>query len=186
MTYSQPPSKARFVPARFDLVDHDGHRVTNENYSTKYVLVFFGFTHCKMVCPRALAKLSDVLDKLDAHADRIVALYVSVDPERDTPEVMKAFLTRNYPRFIGLTGSIEAVEAAKHQFRVFAEKNPEPDDAEEYVIPHSAITYVLGPDGKFVTHFTDAAEAPAMAHALEQLLSAPDNGLQCADPRRVR
>jgi protein SCO1/2 len=80
------------------------------------------------------------------------------------------FLTQNYPRFIGLTGSVEAVEAAKRQFRVFAEKNPDPNDPEGYVVPHSAITYVLGPDGKFVTHFTDAVEASAMARALEQLL----------------
>ena len=135
MTNSQRPTKANFVPARFDLVDHDGNHVTNERYAGNYVLVFFGFTHCKMVCPRALAKLSDVLDSLGERAERITALYVTVDPERDTADVMKAFLTQHYPRFTGLTGSLEAIESAKKQFRVFAKKNPAPDDAEKYVVP---------------------------------------------------
>ena len=169
MTNIQRPTKASFVPARFDLIDHDGNHVTNERYAGNYVLVFFGFTQCKMVCPRALAKLSDVLDSLGERAERITALYVTVDPERDTAGVMKAFLTQNYPRFTGLTGSLEAIESAKKQFRVFAKKNPAPDDAEKYVVPHSAITYVLGPDGKFFTHFTDATEASDMAHALARL-----------------
>ena len=169
MTNIQRPTKASFVPARFDLIDHDGNHVTNERYAGNYVLVFFGFTHCKMVCPRALAKLSDVLDSLGERAERITALYVTVDPERDTAGVMKAFLTQNYPRFTGLTGSLEAIESAKKQFRVFAKKNPAPDDAEKYVVPHSAITYVLGQDGTFFTHFTDATEASDMAHALARL-----------------
>ena len=169
MTNTQRPTNARFVPARFDLIDHDGNHVTNESYAGKYVLVFFGFTHCNMVCPRALAKLSDVLDSLDERAEHITAFYVTVDPERDTAGVMKAFLTPNYPRFTGLTGSLEAIESAKKQFRVFAKKSPDPDDAERYVVPHSAITYVLGPDGMFFTHFTDATEASDMAHALARL-----------------
>ena len=121
--------------------------------------MFFGFTHCKMVCPRALAKLSDVLDSLGERAERITALYVTVDPERDTADVMKAFLTQHYPRFTGLTGSLEAIESAKKQCRVFAKKNPDPDDAEKYVVP----------DGEFFTHFTDATEASDMAHALARL-----------------
>jgi protein SCO1 len=173
MAETQRPAKASLVPARFDLIDQDGNRVTNESYAGEYVLVFFGFTHCKMVCPRALAKLSGVLDRLGDRADRVRALYITVDPERDTPEVMKSFLTQNFPRFVGLTGSLEATEFAKKQFRVFAEKNPDPDDPEGYVVPHSAITYVLGPDGEFVMHFTDAVEASAMARALRRLLSDP-------------
>ena len=123
MTNTQRPTKASIVPARFDLIDHDGNHVTNERYAGNYVLMFFGFTHCKMVCPRALAKLSDVLDSLGERAERITALYVTVDPERDTADVMKAFLTQHYPRFTGgATGSLEAIESAKKRFRVFARK----------------------------------------------------------------
>jgi protein SCO1/2 len=118
--------------------------------------------------PASLGKLSDVLDSLGERAERITALYVTVDPERDTADVMKDFLTQHYPWFTGLTGSLEAIESAKKQFRVFA-KNPDPDDAEEYVVRHSAITYVLGPDGKFFTHFTDATNASDMAQALARL-----------------
>jgi protein SCO1/2 len=126
MTNTQRPTKASFVPARFDLIDHDGNHVTNERYAGNYVLVFFGFTHCKMVCPRALTKLSDVLDSLGGRAEHITALYITVDPDRDTAGVMKAFLIQYYPRFTGLTGSLEAVESAKKQFRVFAKRTPTP------------------------------------------------------------
>ena len=169
MTNTERPTKATCVPPRFDLIDHDGNHVTNESYAGNYVLVFFGFTHCKMVCPRALAKLSDVLDSIGEHAERITALYITVDPERDTAAVMKAFLTQNFPRFTGLTGSLEAIESAKKQFRVFAKKNRNLDDPEGYVVPHSAITYVLGPDGIFLMHFTDAAEPSAVADTLARL-----------------
>jgi protein SCO1/2 len=98
------PSNADFVPARFELIDHDGNPVTNESYLGRHALVFFGFTNCKAVCPRALGQLSSVLDELGDRANGIVPLYVTVDPERDSPEVMKAFLTENFPRFTGLTG----------------------------------------------------------------------------------
>jgi protein SCO1/2 len=164
------PSKEDFVPARFELVDHDGTPVTNESYLGRYALVFFGFTHCKAVCPRALGKLSAVLDQLGEHADGLVPLYVTVDPERDSPEVMKAFLGANFPRFTGLTGSREQVDQAKQQFRVFAARRADPNDPEGYIVPHSAITYVLGPSGTFITHFTDATEPSVMATELKRLL----------------
>jgi protein SCO1 len=169
VTSTERPTRASFVPARFDLTDHYGAPVSNETYGGTYVLVFFGFTHCKMVCPRALSKLSGVLDRLGDRVGQFTGLYVTVDPERDTPEVMNAFLHENYPRFTGLTGSLEAIESAKKQFRVFAAKNPDPDDPEGYVVPHSAITYVLGPNGEFITHFTDATEAGDMVRTLMAL-----------------
>ncbi|PBC35074.1 electron transport protein SCO1/SenC [Rhodococcus sp. ACS1] len=171
MTSVDRPSSATFVPADFDLVDHHGNRVTNATYHGKHVLVFFGFTHCQVVCPRALSKLSGVLDTLGPQAARITGLYVTVDPDRDTPEIMKAFLTEHYPRFTGLTGTSDQIDAAKKAFRVFAKRAADPDDPEGYVVPHSAITYVLDPSGTFLTHFTDAVEADEMASRLQALLA---------------
>jgi protein SCO1/2 len=159
------------VGARFDLVDHHGERVDNATYRGRYALVFFGFTHCAMVCPRALGKLSAALDDLGPAAEQFRPLYVTVDPERDTPEVMKEFLQRSYPRFTGLTGTAEQIDAAKGEFRVFARRTEDPDGLEPYVVPHSAITYVLDRSGGFRTHFTDALEVDEVAARLTAVLA---------------
>lgn len=141
------------IDGRFSLTDHHGQKVTERDYRGKYVLVFFGFTHCKMVCPRALGRLSSTLDRLGDTADTITPLYITVDPERDRPEVMRAFLEDSYPRFTGLTGSSEEIDAAKNAFRVFAAKKADPDG---YQMPHSAFTFLLNPDGDYVAHYPDA------------------------------
>ena len=163
--------RATPVGGPFRLIDHYGVEVTDESYRGRYVLLFFGFTHCKVVCPRALARLTNVLDRLGPLAERLQALYVTVDPERDTPEVMRAFLERSYPRFTGLIGSPEQVERAKKAFRVFAHRALDPDDPSNYVVPHSAITYVLDPVGRYLTHFTDAVGEAEMIERLRSLLS---------------
>ncbi|WP_439400046.1 SCO family protein (plasmid) [Bradyrhizobium sp. PMVTL-01] len=157
------------IGGSFRLIDHDGRNVSDETYRGHYVLIFFGFTHCRVVCPRALAKLSAVLDSLGPLADRIRPIYVTVDPERDTPDAMRSFL-QLYPRFTGLTGSREQVDRAKKAFRVFAQRDPAADG--EYAVPHTAITYVMDPRGRFVCHFTDALSAEEIAVRLELLLEA--------------
>ena len=158
------------VSGVFELVDHNGREVTERTYRGKYAVVFFGFTHCKMVCPRALRRLSAVLDSLGPVADRIQPLYITVDPERDTPPVMKKFLTSDYPRFTGLTGSPQQVESAKKSFRVFSRAVADPDDPDGYQMPHSAFTYVMGPDGGYLTHFTDAVEEAELVDRLSSIL----------------
>jgi protein SCO1/2 len=159
------------VGGPFRLIDHHGVEVTDESYRGRYVLLFFGFTHCKVVCPRALVRLTNVLDRLGPLAERLQPLYVTVDPERDTPEVMRAFLERSYPRFTGLTGSREQVERAKKAFRVFAHRAPDADDPASYVVPHSAITYLLDPAGRYATHFTDAVGEAEMIDRLRSFLA---------------
>jgi protein SCO1 len=133
-------------------------------------LVFFGFTHCRVVCPRALSKLTAVLDDISELAERIQPLYISVDPKRDTPDVMRAFLEQNYPHFLGLTGSVEETEVARSAFRVFAGRREDPDDPDGYAVPHSALTYLIDPDGRYVTHFPDVAEADRIADSLKKLV----------------
>jgi protein SCO1 len=154
----------------FRLVDHDGSPVSERTYQGSWVVVFFGFTHCKAVCPRALGRLSDVLDSLGAGADQVRALYITVDPERDTPEVMKEFL-RAYPRFTGLTGPDAAVDDAKKAFRVFARRKADPADPDGYAVPHTAITYLIAPDGQYADHFADALPATDVATRLRTHLS---------------
>ena len=144
--------------ARFELTDHHGRRVSEADFAGSFKLVYFGFTHCRVVCPRSLTKLSRALDALGKQADSIKALYVTVDPARDTPQRMRDHLTHNYPRFTGLTGSQDDIDAAKKAFRVFAERKADPADPDGYAVPHSAISYLMSPDGQYCTHFLDALD----------------------------
>ncbi|MHC1558974.1 SCO family protein [Actinomycetospora sp. C-140] len=161
--------------AAFDLVDHHGTPVDAGSYRGDWLLVQFGFTSCRVVCPRALAKLGAALDELGEHA-RLRPLYVTVDPERDTPAVMRAFLAASSPRFTGLTGTPEQVEAAKRAFRVFARRRPDPEDPDGYAVPHTAVTYLVGPDGRFVRHWPDTADAATIAADLTAELTVPAAG----------
>lgn len=154
----------------FDLVDHHGTPVGIDTYRGDWLLVQFGFTSCRVVCPRALGKLSAALDQLGPRSSRVRPLYVSVDPERDTPEVMRDFLAASYPRFTGLTGTADQVENAKRAFRVFARRRADPDDPDGYAVPHTAITYLVGPDGCLDRHWPDTADASAIAAGLAAAL----------------
>jgi protein SCO1 len=158
---------APLTPA-FTLIDHHGSPVSAESYRGRWMLVFFGFTHCKAVCPRALRRLSDALDALGPLGDgapQVCPLYITVDPDRDSPEVMREFLAA-YPRFTGLTGSAEAIEEAKRAFRVFARRRDDPADPDGYAVPHTAITYLISPSGEYADHFTDAVTAADVAAGL--------------------
>ncbi|MDH6523070.1 protein SCO1/2 [Streptomyces sp. SAI-135] len=158
------------IQAAYSLTDHHGRRVTETDFSGKYQLIFFGFTNCGMVCPRALAKLSGVLEKLGPLGERLQPLYITVDPERDTPDVMRAFLQEKYPAFLGLTGTPEECESARVAFKVFAAREVNPDRPDDYAVPHSALTYVLDEKGQYVTHFLDAADADRMLSRLRSIL----------------
>lgn len=162
------------ISGRFSLVDHHGRAVSQQSYGDRYMLVYFGFTHCRVVCPRALTKLSSMLDTLGERADRIVALYITVDPERDTPAVMKAYLEASHPRFTGLTGTTNQIAAARASFRVFAERKADMHDPDGYAVPHTSIAYLLAPSGQCLAHFTDSLDAERIAHKVSHLLDAKD------------
>lgn len=108
----------------FTLVNHHGETVTAADYDDSYKLVFFGFTYCPDICPAALQKMTSTLEMLGADSEQIKPLFISVDPARDTPEVLKDYLSLFHPRIIGLTGTEEQVAYAKEQYRVYAAKAP--------------------------------------------------------------
>lgn len=163
------------IGGSFALVDHDGRQVTEQTFRGSHQLIFFGFTHCKVVCPENLTKLSRMLDLLGPLADRLQPLYVSVDPDRDTPEVMKAFLESRFPRFLGLTGDRDQVTAMKSAYKVYAEQ--EAADAEgNYDVPHTAMTFLMDEDGNYVTHFADVTGAEDIAARLTRILGSAAKG----------
>lgn len=142
---------ASAIGGPFQLVDQSGQTVTEKNLQGKPTIIFFGFTHCPDVCPTALFEMSEILRAMGSDAGRINAFFVSVDPERDTPEVMKSYLSSFDPNLKGLTGSPEAVAQMISAYRVYAKKVPLKDG--DYTMDHTALIYLLDRDGKFVAPF---------------------------------
>ena len=153
------------------LVDHDGQPVSLSSYRGALLLVFFGFTHCRVVCPRALGRISAALERLGPANSAVRPLYITIDPARDTPATMKRFLQTNYPRFTGLTGEPEDLVMLQRAFRVFVTR-VEPDAAlEEVEFRHTAITYLLDRDGRHLEHFLDVVDDGQMARRLMKAIN---------------
>lgn len=160
------------IGGSFSLTDHHGRAVTEASFHGKFALLFFGFTHCKVVCPRALSRLSGALDLLGDLAEEIQPLYITVDPDRDTPEVMRTFLETNYPRFLGLTGDKVRIDEMKAAYKVFAQRREDPDNPDGYDMPHTAFTFLLDREGDYLAHFIDAGDTREFADKLRARLEA--------------
>jgi len=135
----------------FKLIDQNGQMVTDQDLKGRPFLVFFGFTHCPDVCPTTLFEVSEILRALGPAADRTRALFITVDPERDTPAVIKDYLSSFDPHLKGLTGNPDAVAKVISAFRVYAKKVPLKDG--DYTMDHTALIYLMDRDGKFVSPF---------------------------------
>lgn len=129
------------------LTDHNGKPRTLADFRGKVVVLFFGYTHCPDVCPTTLSELSQVMQLLGSDADRVQVLFVTVDPERDTPAVLAKYVTAFDPRFLGLYGDAEATRRAAKEFKVFYEKH-EGSASGQYTMDHSAGTYVIDTKGR--------------------------------------
>ncbi|MDP9901086.1 SCO family protein [Variovorax ginsengisoli] len=164
------PERPAPIDGRFELIDHFGRPVNERSFGDRHLLVFFGFSHCAVVCPRELAKLGTALERLGPLAQRVQALYVTVDPQRDDPASMRAYVARYPGGFIGLTGTIEQVAAAKKSYRVFAEPVPDADAPDGYVVPHTAFAYLMAPGGRYETHLPDALGVDAVVERLRRHL----------------
>lgn len=158
------------VGGPFSLVDHTGKRVTDQDFRGRFMLVFFGFTFCPDVCPTALQVSGAALDKLGDKAARVTPVLISVDPERDTPEQLKSYVSSFHPRLVGLTGTVAEIEAVARAYRAYHRKVKDERSTAGYSIDHTSIIYLMGPDGSFITHFTHASSVDAMASGLAKHL----------------
>jgi protein SCO1/2 len=136
----------------FRLTDQNGQAVSDQDLKGHPFLVFFGFTHCPDVCPTTLFEVSEILRALGPDADRVRALFITVDPERDTPALMKDYLSSFDPHLAGLTGDPAAVTAVAKAYRVYFKKVPL--DQGGYTMDHTAIVYLMDKDGRFVQPFS--------------------------------
>ena len=153
----------------FELTDQNGNAVTDQTFKGKLTLVYFGFTFCPDACPTALGVMSAALDKLDVAADRVVPMLITVDPERDTPAVLKDYVSNFNPRMMGLTGTPEQIAKVAKAYRVFYQKAPgtAPDD---YVMDHTLLIYLMDGEGNYLTHFGPDATPDQIAEEIRKHL----------------
>jgi len=150
------------------LIDQDGKERRAADYRGRFMLVYFGYSTCPDICPTTLAVMADSLDRLGAKASRIVPIFVTIDPERDTPKVLKAYLKAFSPRFVGLTGDAKDVAAAARAYRVYYKKVPFKGGG--YAMDHSSHIYLMGPDGKFIADYDETLGPHRLADALKTQL----------------
>ncbi|HYD18856.1 MAG TPA: SCO family protein [Patescibacteria group bacterium] len=143
------PAIGMYVPGLFTLKDHDGNIVTEKSWPGKFLLVFFGFTQCPDICPVTAEKMGKIIEKLGPLGERVQPLFITIDPDRDTPAALKAYVTRFHKSMLGLTGSEKQLERARESFKVFAERLPGATAAkEDDVLNHSALVYFMSPDNR--------------------------------------
>ncbi len=156
----------------FTLVNSAGETVTDKDFHGRYMLIYFGYTFCPDVCPTSLSTTAQALAMLPPEkVEKLTPVFVSVDPHRDTPEVVGEYVTYFDDRMVGLTGSDEQVAAAAKAYKVYYQKvEEEGGDPEAYVLDHSALSYLMDPEGNFVTHFSHGIPPKDMADRLAQIL----------------
>jgi cytochrome oxidase Cu insertion factor (SCO1/SenC/PrrC family) len=150
------------VGGAFSLTDQTGKPVTEKSWPGKYKLVFFGYTHCPDTCPATLQKLAAVMQNLDPKGEKLVPLFITVDPERDTVDVMAKYVANFGPTIVGLTGTEAQIKAVEETYKVYAAKQPgqSKGDYAEYLEDHSAYVYLMSPDDKLLQtlSFDETAE----------------------------
>jgi protein SCO1 len=163
-------SGTALIGGPFSLIGADGKTVTDRDFNGRYMLVFFGFTHCPDICPAELQVIAQALDRLGDQASKVVPIFVTLDPERDTPKAMADYVKSFGPSFVGLTGSPEAIAAAAKAYRVAYTKVENKGLPNEYSVDHSALVYLMDPQGKYLAHFTYGTSAEDMAETLSRFL----------------
>ena len=160
-------SSRTVVGGPFTLVDHTGKTVTERDFAGRFMLVSFGFTYCPDVCPNTLTLMTETLNRLGDKGDRVVPMLITIDPERDTVEQLKEYVRHFHPRLVALTGTVEQVADVARKYRVYyAKVRPEGSGEQEYLMDHTALIYLMGPDGQFRTHFPHTTDVDAMTRRL--------------------
>jgi len=154
----------------FTLTAADGQQVTDRTYRGKIMLVYFGYTDCPDACPTALNEIAGALAELGPRAERVQALFITVDPQRDTPEVLANYVKSFDPRIVGLTGTPEQIAAAAKAYRVYYAPYKSAGAPDGYLMDHTSVVYVMNEEGRFVATFTQETPAAQMADRLGKLL----------------
>jgi protein SCO1/2 len=156
----------------FALTDQDGRRVTDKDFAGRFMLIYFGYTFCPDVCPTELNTMALALDKLGTRV-RVVPVFITIDPARDTPEALKAYLASFGPDFVGLTGSDEDIAAVAKAYRVYYKKGE--GEGDTYLMDHTSLLYLVGPDGKLAALFRTGASPDDIAAGIKAAFANADS-----------
>ncbi len=162
-------SGSALIGGPFTLTDQTGTRRSEADLMGHYALVYFGYTYCPDVCPTSLSTMTQGMDLLAETAPEkaaaVLPVFITVDPERDTAEALASYAGHFHPRMLALTGTPEEIAAAAKAYRIYYQKVEEPD-ASDYLMDHSSVIYLMGPDGSYLTHFTHVSTAAEIAESL--------------------
>jgi protein SCO1/2 len=174
----QPPARADtalvMVGGPFTLTAPDGTTVTDATYRGKWLLVFFGYTSCPNICPTTLYEIDAALEELGPDAARLQPIFITVDPERDTPEVMGKYTGAFDPRIIGLTGSPQQIAAVAREYGAYSVPHKTGAGAQDYTVDHSTYIYIMDIQGKFVRGLDSDTPAGRIADTLRKIMAQSD------------
>lgn len=151
----------------FSLVDHNNKPTKSEDYHGQWLLIYFGFTHCPDICPDELEKMIEVVDEIDKikSLPNLTPIVITIDPERDTPEAMAAYVKEFSPKLIGLTGTRAQIDKVSRAYRVYYSQGPKDED-NDYIVDHTIIMYLLGPSGEFLEYFGQNKRSVEITNAI--------------------
>lgn len=161
-------SGAALIGGAFSLTNQFGIRMTEADLLGRFSLIYFGFTHCPDVCPTALQTMAEALDQLGPAAGEVTPVFVTIDPERDTAEHLGPYVRHFHERMVGLTGSAEDIARVARAYRVYYRRV---ESGGSYLMDHSSVVFLMGRDGRFLTHFTHEATPEAMAEQIRRRLT---------------
>jgi len=167
----RPGTTGPSIGGPFALIDGDGRVVKDSDFHGRYMLVYFGYTFCPDVCPTTLNEVALAMDKLGPDAARVAPIFITVDPKRDTPAVMKQYVSAFSPALVGLTGSADAIAQVEKSYRVYASENRTGPGPGDYTVDHSSILYLMNPAGQFIAPIRADESADDMAADIKKLLS---------------
>lgn len=158
------------VGGPFELVDHTGKKRTDADFRGKLLIIFFGYTYCPDICPTELLEISLAVDKLGAAGDEVQPLFISIDPERDTPAVLAQYVSSFHQRLIGLTGTPEQIRTLANSYKAYYAKYTPPDGG-VYLIDHTGFTYLMDRAGKYLGFFPPGTSADRMVEIIRPYLA---------------
>jgi protein SCO1 len=164
-------STAGSIGGKFTLTDGSGATINEGSFRGKWELIYFGYTYCPDACPTTLNTIAETLAALGKLADRVQPLFITVDPERDTPQVIADYVRNFDPRIVGLTGSPDAIASAAMAFRIIYAKRKIGDGPDDYLMDHSSVVIIVDPDGRFAGFLAADLPADRMTDKLRRLLA---------------
>jgi protein SCO1/2 len=164
------PQETSGLGGPFTLTNQDGKTVTDADYRGKYLLVYFGYTFCPDMCPTGLSSIAHMLDQLGTDAAKVQTLFITIDPARDTPTVLKNYVQSFNPSIQGLSGSAEQTAAVAKEYQVYYSREDMDDDSGEYMMDHSSLIYLMDPTGKYLANFPEDVAPATLTKALRDAM----------------